>query len=198
MSLIPKILPLNPQKVIPEFVGSFVLSFSCRALQLITTGSIQFILSTELIALINTKKIDPINPVNWHFRPQQPNCTTVVLLFWFSWMIKSSIIVVLHTVSYCWYTHLFFIFCFCLPLNPTVVYTEEVILLSQRWILYCCVSCDQMFLPGFLLPTEPSYCVPGAINWNIEDLEIVSSIAQYDDLSKQWFSPFDLVLRWDW
>ena len=54
-------------------------------------------------------------------------------------------------VSSCWYSHFWFIFCFCLPLNPTVIPTSEVILLSQRDLDYCCVYHGQLFLPGFLL-----------------------------------------------
>ena len=38
-----------------------------------------------------------------------------------------------------------------------------------------------MFLPGFLLLTEPSSCVLGDIKCNKEDLTIMSSITQYDD-----------------
>ena len=46
---------------------------------------------------------------------------------------------------------------------------------------YCCVYHVQLFLPGFILLTEPSSCVKGAINCNKEDLEIMSSLTQYDD-----------------
>ena len=37
-----------------------------------------------------------------------------------------------------------------------------------------------MFIPIFILLTEPSYFVPGAINCNKEDLKIISSLTQYD------------------
>ena len=86
-----------------------------------------------------------------------------------------------NTVSSCWYAQLCFIFCFYLPLNPTVVPTAEVRLLSQRGMDYCCVYQVQVFLPGFILLTESSSCVSGAINCNKEDLTIVSSITQDDD-----------------
>ena len=46
---------------------------------------------------------------------------------------------------------------------------------------YCCVYHCQLFLPGFLLLTESSSCVPGAINFNKEDLAIMSSVTQYND-----------------
>ena len=36
-----------------------------------------------------------------------------------------------------------------------------------------------MFLPGFLLQTEPSTCFPGAINFKKGDLTIISSLTQY-------------------
>ena len=74
-------------------------------------------------------------------------------LFRFSLLIKVRIIVVLHPVSSCWYAHLWFVFFFCLPLNPTVVPAAEVRLLSQQGMDYCCVYHGEMFLPGFLLLT---------------------------------------------
>ena len=87
----------------------------------------------------------------------------------------------LHPVSSYWYYHLWIIFWFCLPLNHTVVPTAEVRLISQRVMDYCCVYHGQLFLPVFLLLTEPSYCVPGDINCNKEDLKIMSSVTQDDD-----------------
>ena len=57
----------------------------------------------------------------------------------------------------------------------------DVILLSQQGMDYCCVYLGQLFLPGFILLTETSSCVPGSINWNKEDLTIISSLTQYDD-----------------
>ena len=103
------------------------------------------------------------------------------LLFLFAWLIKVRIIVVLHTISSCWYTHFWFIFWLCLRLNPTVVPTIEVRLLSQRGMDYCCVYRGQLFLTGFILLIEPSSCVKGAINCNKEDLTIMSSHTQDDD-----------------
>ena len=97
-------------------------------------------------------------------------------LFRFAWLIKVRSIIMLHPVSSCWYAHLCLIFCFCLPLNPTVVPTAEVIMLSQQRMDHCCVYYGQMFIPGFLLLTEPSSCVPVAINCNKEDLSIMSSL----------------------
>ena len=85
-----------------------------------------------------------------------------------------------NTVSSCWYTHPFFIFFFFLPLNPTVVPTAEVIMFSQLGMDYCCVYHGQLFLPGFILLTEPSSCVPGAINCNKEGRKIMSSLTQDD------------------
>ena len=74
--------------------------------------------------------------------------------------------------------------CFCLPLNHTLVPTEEVILISQQGMDYCCVYRGQLFLPGFLLLIEPSSFVPGDINCNKEDLKIISSVTQdYDHQS---------------
>ena len=84
-------------------------------------------------------------------------------------------------VSSCWYNHLCFIFCFCLPLNPTLVTTTEVILLSQQGMDYCCVYHGLNFLPGFILLTEPSSCVTGAINDKKEDMKIMSSVTQDND-----------------
>ena len=98
----------------------------------------------------------------------------------------------LHPLVYCCYDHLCFIFLFCLPLNPTLVPTAEVRLISQRGIYYYCVYHIQLFLPSFLLLTEPSSCVPGAINYNKEDLKIVSSVTQYDDHQS---SDFLLLVR---
>ena len=46
---------------------------------------------------------------------------------------------------------------------------------------YCFVYHSQLFLPGFIVPKEPSSCVTGAINCNKEDLTIISSATQYDD-----------------
>ena len=43
---------------------------------------------------------------------------------------------------------------------------------------YCCVSRGQLFLTGFILLIEPSYCVPGAIKCNKQYLIIVSSLTQ--------------------
>ena len=87
----------------------------------------------------------------------------------------------LHIVSSCWYACLCFIFCFCLPLKPTVVSTSEVILISQRGIYYCCVYHGQLFLPNFLLLTETYSCVPRDIKCNKEDLTIMTSLTQdYD------------------
>ena len=48
---------------------------------------------------------------------------------------------------------------------------------------YCCVYHGQLFLPGFLLLTETSSCVPGASNCNKEDMTIMSSVTQ-DDIIK--------------
>ena len=73
--------PFKTPKVIPEFVESFELFFSCSALHLRTPRSIQLIRPkwfTELIASINTKTIDTIDLINWHCRPHQPDCITVV------------------------------------------------------------------------------------------------------------------------
>ena len=103
------------------------------------------------------------------------------LFFRFSWLIKLRSIVVLHLVSYCWYEHPWFIFCLCLPINPTVVPTVQVRLLSLWGMDYCCVYHGQLFLPIFLLLTEPYYSVTGAIKFNKEDLTIISSLNQYDD-----------------
>ena len=68
-------------------------------------------------------------------------------LFRFAWLIKVRIIVVLHPVSSCWYNHLCFLFFFFLTLNPTVVPTAEVRILSQKRMDYCCVSHGQFFSP---------------------------------------------------
>ena len=83
-------------------------------------------------------------------------------------------------VSSCWCAHLWFIFFFCLSINTTVVPTEEVRLISQRVMDYCCVYHGQLFIPVFLILTEPFSCVPGAINCNKEDLTIISNVTQYD------------------
>ena len=83
-------------------------------------------------------------------------------LFRFALLIKLSSSVVLHPVTSCWYAHL----CLCFPLNATVIPTAEVRLISQRGIAYCCVYHVKIFLPVFILLTEPSSYVPGAINCN--------------------------------
>ena len=62
-----------------------------------------------------------------------------------------------------------------------MVPTAEVILLSQIGMDYCCVYHGQLFLPEFLLLTEPSSFVPGNINCNKEDMKIMSSITQDAD-----------------
>ena len=114
------------------------------------------------------------------------------LLFRFAWLIKISNIVVLHPLSYCWCAYNFFIFCFCLPLNLTVVPTVHVRLLSQQEMGYCCIYRSDIFPPCFLLLIEPSYCVPGAINCNKEDITIMSSLTQdYDSQSSD-----DLLSIW--
>ena len=84
-------------------------------------------------------------------------------------------------ISYCWYDQLCFISYFCFPLNTTVVPTSEVILRSQRGMYYCYVYHSHIFLPVFILLTEPSSCVPGAINYNKEDLTIMLSFTQDND-----------------
>ena len=84
-------------------------------------------------------------------------------------------------MTYCLYAHLCFIFSLCFPINTTVVPTADVILLSEQGMDYCCVYLGQLFLPGFILLTETSSCVPGAINWNKLGLTIMSSLTQYDD-----------------
>ena len=86
-----------------------------------------------------------------------------------------------HPVSSCWYAHLCFLFWFCFSLNPTLVPKSEVRLFSQLGMDYCCVYHSHLFIPSFLLPTEPSYCSTGDINWNKEDLKIMSSLTQDDD-----------------
>ena len=76
--------PFLPQNFVPEFVGSFELSFSCNALQLSTPGLIWLILSIqpkEFIASINTKTIDTINMMDWHCRPRQSSFTTDIYFF---------------------------------------------------------------------------------------------------------------------
>ena len=86
----------------------------------------------------------------------------------------------LHIVSSCWYAQIFLLFCFCLPLTPTVLPISEIRLLSQRGMAYCCVSHSQLFLTGFILLTKPPSCVPGSINCNMEDLTTISSLTQDD------------------
>ena len=46
---------------------------------------------------------------------------------------------------------------------------------------YCCLYHGQLFLPGFIILIEPSSCVTGSINYNKEDLTIMSSHTQDDD-----------------
>ena len=141
-----------------------------------------------MIDTINT--IDRINCINQYKDNQYDQFTLKTSptqlqqccsLFRCDWLVKVRSIVVLHLVLSCWHTHLCFLFCFCLPLNPTVETTSEVILLSQGGIYYFNVSHGQLFLPGFLLLTEPSSCVSGDINHNKEYLTIMSSITQDDD-----------------
>ena len=84
MSVISKSYSFLPQTVIPEFVGTFSLSFNWILMQLRTPGSIiliRLIRFTESIALINTNTINPIDLIYWHCRPHQNNCTTVVSFF---------------------------------------------------------------------------------------------------------------------
>ena len=156
MPVTPKSSPFLPEKVIPEFIGLFELSFSCSTIQLRTLWLIRLIRSirfTESIATINKKTIryywyDQLtlqtSSNQWH------HCC---LIFRFSLLIKVRSIVVYNPVSSCWYAHLCFIFCFCLPLNPTVVPIEEAIMLSQRGMDYCCIYQNKMFIPGLLLLT---------------------------------------------
>ena len=67
-------------------------------------------------------------------------------------------------------------------------------LLSKIGIYYCFVYHGQLFLPGFLLITEPSSCVTGAINRNKEDLKIMSSTTQDDNHHSS-----DVILSiWGW
>ena len=65
-----------------------------------------------------------------------------------------------------------------------MVPTAEVILLSQQGMAYCCVFTDELFLPGFILLTETSSCVPGAINCNKENLKTFSSLNKDHDHQK--------------
>ena len=58
--------------------------------------------------------------------------------------------------------------------------TAELRLLSQLGMDYCCVYLNHMFLPGVIILTEPSSCVPGDINCNKEDMIIMSSLNQDD------------------
>ena len=62
-----------------------------------------------------------------------------------------------------------------------MVPTLEMGLFSQQGMDHSCVSHGQLFIPGFILLKEPYSCITGAINYNKEDLEIMSSITQYDD-----------------
>ena len=87
----------------------------------------------------------------------------------------------LHTMSTCWYYHICFIFCYFLPLNPTVVPTAAVRLLSQLGMGHCCLYHGCMIINRFILLTELSSCVPGSINYNKEDMTIISRVTQYDD-----------------
>ena len=96
-------------------------------------------------------------------------------------LIKVRIIVVLHPVSSCWYSHLFLLIFFCLTINNKVVLTLEVGLFSQRGMAYSCVSHGQLFLPGFLLLIEPYSLVSGAIKCNKEYLTTMSSLTQDND-----------------
>ena len=184
MPVTSKSSPFLPQKFIPEFVGSFELSFSCSALQFRTPGSmllIRSIRSTESIASINTNTINKIYLIDWHCRPHQPSCTTVVSFFYLPYWFKIISIVVLHTVLSCWYAHLCLIFFFCLP-NQS--YSDTHIIgktdLPMKNGLLLCIS-RWAFSSGFILLTEPSSCVPGDINCNKEDLTIMSSLTQDDD-----------------
>ena len=54
-------------------------------------------------------------------------------------------------------------------------------MLSQKLMDYCYALHSEMFLPGFILLTEPSSSVTGDINFNNEDLTIMSSLTQDDD-----------------
>ena len=127
---------------------------------------------------IQRKLIDRSNQLTLQTSPNQfhHHCS----LFKFAWLIKVRSIVVLHTVSSCWYTQLCLFLCFCFPLNTKVVPTSEVRLLSQREMAYCCVYHGQLFLPGFHLLTESYSCVTVSTNYNKEDLKIMSSLIQYD------------------
>ena len=51
-----------------------------------------------------------------------------------------------------------------------------ILLLPQQGMAYWCLYHGHLFLPGFILLTEPSYCVPGDINCNKEDMKIISSL----------------------
>ena len=101
----------------------------------------------------------------------------------------------LHPVSSCWYAHLCFIFYFCLPLNPTVVPTAEVRLIYQRGMDYCFVYNGELFLPGFLLLTETSSCVPGAINCNKEDMTIMPCVKRIAGESHESFDVSGEILK---
>ena len=98
-------------------------------------------------------------------------------IFWFAWLIKVRSIVVLHPLL-SWYSHLCFLFYLYFPLNPTMVPTSEVILIPQKRMTYCFICHGQLFFTGFHLQTEPYSCVTIAINWNKEDLSIMSSLNQ--------------------
>ena len=101
-------------------------------------------------------------------------------LFRCFWLIKVRSIFVLYKVSSFWCAHRCFIFFLYLPLNPIVVRTAQVRLLSQRGMDYCCVYTNEIFLPIFILLTEPSSCVTVNINYNKEDLKIMSSLTHDD------------------
>ena len=166
MSVTPKIYLFTPKghsRVC--WVICIVLKLQCTAIdksRIDTTNTIDII---DIFDCIDPFKDNQYDQSDWLTLQTSPTqLYHCCFLFRFAWLIKLGIIFLLHPVSYCWYVNLCFLFSLCLPLNRTVVPTAKVVMLYQRVMAYYSVYHGQLFLPVFLLLTEPSSYVPGDIN----------------------------------
>ena len=140
------------------WVVCIILQLQQTAIENARIDSIDNIDTIDIIDCINQYKY---NRYNWSNQLTLYTSSTQLYhyysLFRFAWLVKVRSIVVLHTVPSCWYAHLFFLLCSCFPLNLTVVPTLKLILIYQQGMAYCCVYHGQLFLPEFLLLTEPPF-----------------------------------------
>ena len=161
-----------------------------------------------MIHTINT--IDIIDYINQHEENKQDVSNQLTLqtsptqlrlccfLYIFSSLIKVSSIVVLHPLSYCWYAHLCFIFCFFFSnqsyigthsRGDTAIPTRNGLFLCISWSdIYSCLSPTTRII--FLCSSSYQMQQGGSEN------NVKYHSRQWS--SKKWCNPFDLGVWQGW